>query len=145
MYTNLLKNNIIYWLSAFKVPTLSMLLLSFLLLSSSSCCLPGTGPVFVAEFPAVLYIHWKNRVLKKRSSIEGENFRLCIDFYICCWVNLSEHRVSLWVSAWGIPLVPRTYATDTQGVMLGLVQAWIKLYTDMYAYLYIIKVVWCQK
>lgn len=97
------------WLSAFPVPALSMLCSPCFSLYPLFSCLPGTGPVFVAEVPTVLYIHWNNRVLKKKkSSIEGENFRLCIDFYMRCWVSLFDHRVPPGVSAWGIPLVPHT-------------------------------------
>lgn len=120
-------------------------LLSFLLPPFSSCCLPGTGPIFAAEVLTMLYIHWKNRVLKKkRSSIEGENFRLCIDFYMCCWVSLSDHRVPWGVSAWGIPLVPRTQRQLRKVSCL----AWYRpeySYIQTYMHIYIIKDIWYEK
>lgn len=87
------------------------------------------------SWPCCIFIE-RTECLKKRSSIEGENFRLCIDFYMCCWVSLFDHRVPWLGFCLGHSISPTHAMTVTQCVMLGLVQAWVQLYTDIYAYLY---------
>lgn len=106
MYTILLKDNIIYWLSAFSVAALSMLpspsfSLHFLLVVSQGQDLSLRR----RSWPCCIFFE-RTECLKKRRGIESENLRLGIDFYMCCWVSLSDHRVPWGVSAWGIPLVP---------------------------------------
>lgn len=145
MYTILLKDNIIYWLSAFPVAALSMLpspsfSLHFLLVVSQGQDLSLRR----RSWPCCIFFE-RTECLKKKTRYWG--WKLKIGYWFL-YVLLSK---SVWPSGpmgsfcLEHSISPTHATTDTRGVMLGLVQAWVQLYTDIYAYLYIIKDVRYQK